>query len=64
MTLKEASKLVDGLSVYRLRTLCRDGSIKHHRFGNKIMVTEAEVLKFFGFENNKKNDIMLSGNTP
>lgn len=47
LPLKEAATLIDGLSEYRLRRLCRENSIKYHRFGRKYMVSEKTVLDFF-----------------
>lgn len=47
LTLKEAAKLIDGLTEYRVRMLCINGAIKHHKFGNKYMVSEREILKYF-----------------
>ena len=48
LTLKEAAKLIDGLTEYRVRRMCIDGAIKYHKFGNKYMISEQEVLKHFG----------------
>ena len=48
LTLKEAAKLIDGLTEYRIRMLCINGDIKYHKFGNKYMISERELLKYFG----------------
>jgi excisionase family DNA binding protein len=48
LTLKEAAKLIDGLTEYRIRIMCINGEIKYHRFGNKYMIPEREILKYFG----------------
>ena len=48
LTLKEAAKLIDGLTEYRIRIMCINGKIKYHRFGNKYMIPEHEILKYFG----------------
>ena len=48
LTLKEAAKLVDGLTEYRVRLMCIEGVIKYHRFGNKYMISERELLNYFG----------------
>ena len=47
LTLKEAAKLIDGLTEYRVRLLCLDGVIKYHKFGNKYMVSERVLLDYF-----------------
>ena len=51
LTLKEASKLIDGLTVFRIRTLCRERKIKYHKFGNKFMVLEKDLLDYFTVKN-------------
>jgi excisionase family DNA binding protein len=48
LTLKEAASLIDGLTEYRVRMLCINGEIKYHMFGNKYMVSEREILNYFG----------------
>jgi len=48
LTLKEASKLIEGLTEYRVRQLCTQNSIKYYKFGNKYMISEKELLAFFG----------------
>ena len=48
LTLKEAAKLIEGLTEYRVRMLCITGDIKYHKFGNKYMISERELLNFFG----------------
>ncbi|MCL2189237.1 MAG: helix-turn-helix domain-containing protein [Defluviitaleaceae bacterium] len=47
LTLKQAAKLIDGLTEYRVRLLCTGNKIKHHKFGNKYMIPERELLKHF-----------------
>ena len=48
LTLKQAAELIDGLTEYRVRQLCINGEIKYHRFGTKYMVSEFEILSYFG----------------
>ena len=47
LTLKQAAALIDGLTEYRVRSLCREDAIKYHKFGNKYMVSERVILDFF-----------------
>jgi len=47
LTLKQAADLIDGLTEYRVRSLCRDNIIKFHKFGNKYMVSEKVILDYF-----------------
>ena len=48
LTLKEAAQLIEGLTAYRIKILCLSGNIAYHKFGNKYMVSEREVLSYFG----------------
>jgi hypothetical protein len=48
LTLKEAAKLIDGLTEYRVRLMCVRGEVKYHKFGNKYMVSERAILEHFG----------------
>ena len=48
LTLKQAAALVEGLTEYRVRQLCINNDIKYHKFGNKYMISEHELLKYFG----------------
>lgn len=48
LTLKEAAKLIDGLTEYRIRMMCINGELKYYKFGNKYMIPEYEILKYFG----------------
>jgi len=48
LTLKEAAELIEGLTEYRVRLLCTQNVIKFHKFGNKYMISEREILSHFG----------------
>jgi hypothetical protein len=48
LTLKQAAALISGLTVYRVRRLCVSGELRHHKFGNKFMISAHELYKFFG----------------
>jgi excisionase family DNA binding protein len=48
LTLKQAAELVEGLTEYRVRQMCIEGNIKYHKFGNKYMISEREILNYFG----------------
>ena len=48
LTIKEASKLVEGLTEYRVRQMCINDVIEYHKFGNKYMIAENSLLNFFG----------------
>jgi excisionase family DNA binding protein len=63
LTIREAAKLIAGVSPYRVRMLCLEGKLKHHRFGKKFMIADAEIISYFGFKKEEKYDIILDGNT-
>jgi len=48
LTLKEAARLIEGLTEYRVRMLCTQNTIKYHKFGNKYMISERALLEYFG----------------
>jgi hypothetical protein len=48
LTLKQAAQIISGLTEYRVRLMCLNGDIKYFKFGNKYMVSERELLNFFG----------------
>ena len=48
LSLKEAAALIKGLAPYRLRVLCINNEIKHHKFGNKYMITDKVLYEHFG----------------
>ena len=47
LTLKEASKLIQGLTEYRIKTMCLKGELKFFKFGNKYMISEQEIYNYF-----------------
>ena len=47
LTLKQAADLIEGLTEYRMRSLCQENAIKYHKFGNKYMVSEKVILDYF-----------------
>ena len=47
LTLKQAANLIDGLTEYRIRMMCVQGEIKYHKFGNKYMISENELMTHF-----------------
>jgi len=47
LPLKEAAELIEGLTEYRVRSLCRENLIKFYKFGNKYMVSEKVILEYF-----------------
>ena len=47
LTIKEAALLIDGLSVYRIRELCKNGELYYFKFGNKFVINSEDLLDYF-----------------
>ena len=47
LTIKEAAGLIEGLTIYRLRELVKEGQLPHFKFGNKIVINSDILLDFF-----------------
>lgn len=46
LTIAEASKLVEGLSVHELRKLCRSGELPNIKTSRKYLIPESVLLEF------------------
>jgi len=45
ITIKEAAKLIDGLSEYRIRQMCISGQLPAFKAGNKYLIAEENLYK-------------------
>ena len=45
ITIKEAAKLIDGLSEYRIRQMCISGQLPAFKAGNKYLIAEENPYK-------------------
>lgn len=50
LTIKEAAALVDGLTEYRVRELCRSGELPCFRAGKKYLINKDILHKFLSGE--------------
>lgn len=51
LTIKEASKLVDGITEYRVRQMCRSGQLPCFKAGRKYLINADKLFKVvFGDE--------------
>ncbi len=51
LTIKEAAKLIDGLSEYRIRQMCISGQLPSFKAGNKYLINEKALMEVvFGKE--------------
>ncbi|MFI3255615.1 MAG: DNA-binding protein [Eubacteriales bacterium] len=46
LTITGASQLVDGLTTFRIRTLCKSGELPSFKSGNKYLIQEDVLLDF------------------
>jgi excisionase family DNA binding protein len=45
LTIKEAAKLIDGLSEYRIRQMCINGQVPCFMAGSKYLISEKALLE-------------------
>ena len=57
--IKDAAKMIDGISEYRIREMCKDGSLPSLKAGKKYMISE-ENLKRYVLGENKEADKTLT----
>ncbi len=50
LTIKEAAALVDGLTEYRIRELCRSGELPCFKAGKKYLINKEILHKFLSGE--------------
>ena len=50
LTIKEAAALVDGLTEYRVRELCRSGSLPCFMAGKKYLINKDILYKYLNGE--------------
>ena len=48
LTIKEAAALVDGLTEYRVRELCRAGVLPTVKAGKKYLINRDVLIRFLG----------------
>ena len=48
LTIKEAAALVDGLTEYRIRQLCRSGELPCIKAGKKYLINKDVLIRYLG----------------
>ena len=48
LTIKEAAALVDGLTEYRVRQLCKSGVLPCIKAGKKYLINKDVLIRFLG----------------
>lgn len=51
LTIKETAKLIDGITKYRVRQMCKSGQLRCFKAGNKYLIYEKNLTELvFGTE--------------
>ena len=45
MTIGEAAHLIEGITEYRIRTMCKSGQLRSFKAGNKYLIAESDLYK-------------------
>ncbi len=45
MTIKEAANLIDGITEYRMRQMCKSGQLRCFKAGNKYLIYEKNLTE-------------------
>lgn len=46
LTIRQASKLVDGLTEYRIRRLIKNNELPYIKSGNRVLINEQEIYNY------------------
>ena len=46
-TISEAAAMIDGLSEYRVRQMCRSGELHCFKAGRKYLISEDALMRYF-----------------
>ena len=56
MTIGEAAHLIEGITEYRIRTMCKSGQLRAFKAGNKYLIAESDLYKaVFGTSSDTDN---------
>ena len=45
LTIGEAARLIDGITEYRIRQMCKTGQLRSFKAGNKFLVAENDLIE-------------------
>ena len=45
LTIGEAARLIDGITEYRIRTLCKSRQLRSFKAGNKFLIAEDDLIE-------------------
>ena len=45
LTIKQAAQLIEGLTEYRIRQMCKTGQLRSFKAGNKFLIAENDLIE-------------------
>lgn len=57
-SIKEAAKLIGGISEYRIREMCKNGSLPCLMAGKKFMISEENLKRYVLCENKETKNVL------
>ena len=45
LTIGEAARLIDGITEYRIRQMCKTGQLRSFKAGNKFLIAENDLIE-------------------
>ncbi len=45
LTIKQAAQLIEGLTEYRIRQMCKSGQLRSFKAGNKYLIAEEDLYE-------------------
>ena len=45
LTIKQAAQLIEGLTEYRIRQMCKNGQLRCFKAGNKYLIAEEDLYE-------------------
>ena len=45
LTIGEAARLIDGITEYRIRQMCKTGQLRSFKAGNKFLIAEDDLIE-------------------
>ncbi len=45
LTIKQAAQLIEGLTEYRIRQMCKTGQLRSFKAGNKYLIAEEDLYE-------------------
>ncbi len=63
LTIKQAAQLIEGLTEYRIRQMCKSGQLRCFKAGNKYLIAEEDLYETVFGRRTGEEDIVYSERT-